>query len=107
MAKPRVKVPGKAKAGDVILIKTLISHKMETGRRKNKKTGELIPRKIINSFVAKFNGKEVFRAKMHPGISANPYLAFHVKVPASGEFEFTWTEDTGKTWSAKKKIAVG
>ena len=107
MAKPRVKVPHKAKPGEVILIKTLISHKMETGNRKNKKTGKLIPRKIINSFVAKFNGKEVFRAKMHPSISANPYMAFYAKVPSSGEFEFTWTEDTGKTWTAKRKIAVG
>jgi len=57
--KPRVKVPKSAKVGDVIEIKTLISHKMETGNRKDKKTGEKIPRLIINSFVAKFNGKQV------------------------------------------------
>ena len=107
MAKPRVKVPKSAKAGEVILIKTLISHKMENGLRKNKKTGKPIPRKIISDFVAKFNGKEVFKAKLHGGISANPYIAFHTKVPASGEFEFIWTEDTGKTWSAKKAITVG
>jgi len=106
MAKPRVKVPKTAKAGDIILIKTLISHKMENGLRKDKKTGKPIPRKIISDFSAKFNGKEVFKAKLHGGISANPYLAFNAKVPASGEFEFTWTEDTGKTWSAKKSITV-
>ncbi len=107
MAKPRVKVPKTAKAGEIIKIKTLIAHKMETGNRKNKKTGKLIPRKIIQDFQAKFNGKEVFRANLHPGISANPYLAFHAKVDKSGEFEFTWTEDTGKKWSAKKSITVG
>ena len=106
MAKPRVKVPKTAKAGEVIQIKTLISHKMETGLRKNKKTGKPIPRKIISDFVAKFNGKEVFKVKMQGGISANPYISFTTKVPASGEFEFTWTEDTGKTWSSKKSIAV-
>lgn len=106
MAKPRVKVPKKAKAGDVIQIKTLIAHKMETGLRKNKKTGKLIPRRIIQDFVAKFNGKEVFRANLHGGISANPYIAFFTKVGKSGEFEFTWTEDTGKKWSTKKSITV-
>jgi len=104
--KPRVKVPKSAKVGDVIEIKTLISHKMETGNRKNKKTGEKIPRLIINSFVAKFNGKQVFQSKMHPSISANPYIAFYLKVPGAGEFEFTWTDDSGKSWSAKKKLAV-
>jgi sulfur-oxidizing protein SoxZ len=104
--KPRVKVPKSAKVGDVIEIKTLISHKMETGNRKDKKTGEKIPRLIINSFVAKFNGKQVFQSKMHPSISANPYIAFFLKVPGAGEFEFIWTDDKGKTWSAKKKLAV-
>ena len=54
--KPRIKVPKTAKSGETILIKTLMSHKMETGVRKNKKTGKLIPRKIINKFVCKFNG---------------------------------------------------
>ena len=104
--KPRVKVPKSAKVGDVVEIKTLISHKMETGNRKDKKTGEKIPRLIINSFVAKFNGKQVFQSKMHPSISANPYIAFFLKVPGAGEFEFTWTDDNGKSWTAKKKLAV-
>ncbi len=104
--KPRVKVPKSAKVGDVIEIKTLISHKMETGNRKDKKTGDKIPRLIINSFVAKFNGKQVFQTKMHPSISANPYIAFFMKVTGAGEFEFTWTDDSGKSWSAKKKLAV-
>ncbi len=105
-SKPRVKVPKSAKVGDIVEIKTLISHKMETGNRKDKKTGKKIPRLIINSFVAKFNGKQVFKSTMHPAISANPYMGFFVKVPGAGEMEFTWTDDKGKTWSAKKKIAV-
>ncbi|MEE9588166.1 MAG: thiosulfate oxidation carrier complex protein SoxZ [Hyphomicrobiaceae bacterium] len=106
MAKPRVKIPKSAKVGDVVQIKTLITHKMETGLRKDKKTGEIIPRQIINSFAAKYNGKEVFRAKMHPAISANPYISFFMKVPGPGEFEFIWVDDTGKSWSTKKKLAV-
>ena len=104
--KPRVKIPKSAKVGDTIEIKTLISHKMETGLRKDKKTGEKIPRLIINSFVATFNGKQVFKSTMFPSISANPYIAFFLKVPGAGEMEFTWKDDSGKTWSAKKKLAV-
>lgn len=105
-SKPRIKIPSPAKLGEVIQIKTLISHNMETGLRKDAKTGQTIPRDIINSFIAKFNGKEVFRSTFHPGISANPYLAFHMKVPGPGEFEFTWTDDKGQTWSATEKLEV-
>ena len=107
MAKPRVKVPRTAKVGSVVTIKTLISHKMETGRRKNKKTGKKIPRKIIQDFSAKFNGKEVFGAQLHGAISANPYIAFPLKVTGSGDLEMTWTEETGKTWKAKRSIKAG
>ena len=70
--KPRVKVPKKAKSGEIIQIKTLMSHKMETGNRKDKKTGELIPRKIINKFVCTFDGTEVLSADIHPAVAANP-----------------------------------
>lgn len=106
MSKPRVKVPSKASKGEVITIKTLISHKMESGQRKDRKTGEKIPRNIINKFTAKFNGKEVFSVNIEPAVSANPYLQFSVKVPESGEFEFIWVDDDNKTYSTKKKITV-
>ena len=104
--KPRIKVPKKAKAGQLVQIKTLYSHKMETGLRKDKKTGKIIPRKIINSFACKFNGKEVISATIHPALAANPYFAFFAKVNESGTFDFTWTEDGGKTVSAQAKISV-
>lgn len=104
--KPRIKVPKTAKKGDIIKIKTLILHKMETGQRKDKKTKKLVPRMIINKFVATFNGKEVFSANMSPAISANPYFAFHTKATESGTFEFTWTDDEGKTVTASRKITV-
>ena len=105
MAKPRVKVPKTAKAGQVVQIKTLISHKMDTGLRKDK-AGKIIPLNIIESFTAVFNGKTVFEAKPRAAISANPYIAFHMKVPASGDLVMTWKDTTGKTWSAKKTITV-
>jgi len=104
--KPRVKVPKKAKSGEIVQIKTLMSHKMETGNRKNKKTGELIPRKIINKFVCTFNGKEVLSADIHPSVAANPYMAFYAKATESGTFNFEWTEDGGKKVTAKSDITV-
>lgn len=106
MAKPRVKAPKKVKAGEVFEVKTLISHKMETGLRKDKKTGKPIPQQIINSFVAKFNGEQVFAVKSHAAISANPYFAFFMKAGKTGELEMVWTEDTGKTWTDKRTITV-
>ena len=76
--KPRVRIPRKAKAGEVVEIKSLIEHKMETGQRKGK-DGKKIPRKIINRFECKFEGDLVFASDWHPAISANPYLAFHMR----------------------------
>jgi len=104
-AKPRVRVPSKAAKGEIVEIKTLISHIMETGRRKGK-DGKLIPRKIINKFEATFNGKPVFTADIHPAISANPYLAFFAKVDESGEFAFKWTDDDGSVYEKTAKISV-
>jgi sulfur-oxidizing protein SoxZ len=106
MSKPRVKVPKSASKDEIITIKTLISHKMESGQRKHKKTGKIIPRMIINKFTVKFNGMEVFSADIQPSVSANPFMEFTVKVPESGEFEFIWVDDSGKTYSIKKKITV-
>ena len=104
--KPRVRAPKKASKDEVVEIKTLISHPMESGQRKDRKTGEIIPRKIINSFTCTYNGQEVFKADFHPAISANPYMSFFVKVEESGEFEFTWVDDDGSTYSKKSKLTV-
>ena len=105
MAKARIKLPESAKIGDVIEVKTLISHVMETGQRKDA-DGKVIPRSIINAFKASFAGKEVFSAELHPGISANPYIAFFMKVPGPGEFEFTWIDDAGVKVVEKQALNV-
>lgn len=105
MTRPRVRLPERARVGDVIEVKTLISHVMETGQRKEP-DGKPIPRLIINSFTATFAGTEVFRAELHPGISANPYLAFFMRVPGPGEFEFTWTDDAGSKVAEKQRLNV-
>lgn len=103
--KPRLKVPKEAKKGEVIEIKTLLSHVMETGQRKDA-AGNLIPRKIINKFTAEFNGKPVFSADLEPAIAANPYLQFTAKVDESGTFKFTWTDDDGTVTTAEENITV-
>ncbi|WP_029057085.1 thiosulfate oxidation carrier complex protein SoxZ [Stappia stellulata] len=104
-SKPRVKVPKTASKDEVITIKTLISHKMESGQRKDK-DGNVIPRQIINKFTCDFNGKTVFSCDLEPAISANPYLEFSAKVPESGTFKFTWLDDDGSEYSTESKIAV-
>lgn len=104
-SKPRVKVPKSADKDEVITIKTLISHKMESGQRKDKE-GNPIPRQIINKFTCEFNGKLVFSCDLEPAISANPYLEFSAKVPESGVFTFTWVDDDGSVYSKESKIKV-
>ena len=105
-SRPRVKVPKSATKGQVVQIKTLVPHKMETGTRKNKKTGKKIPRLIINKVEATFNGKPVLTADLHPAISANPYFAFHARVEESGTFKFVWTDDKGKSITTSKNVTV-
>lgn len=102
---PRVRVPTQAKPGELIEIKTLISHEMESGQRKDA-TGKPIPRKIINKFTAAFNGKTVFEADWNPAISANPYQSFFYKASESGEFTFTWKDDDGSDYVATNKLTV-
>ena len=104
--KPRLKLPKEAKKGDVIEIKTLMPHIMESGQRKDK-DGKPIARKIINKFACEFNGKPVFAVDIEPAVAANPYLQFYAKVDESGTFKFTWTDDDGSVITAEEKITVG
>lgn len=104
--KPRVKVPKSAAAGESIVLKTLISHAMESGQRKDKE-GNAIPRSIINRFTCDFNGENVIDVKMEPAISTNPYFEFEALVPEAGEFKFTWYDDDGSVYEETKAIAIG
>ena len=103
--KPRVRVPKTAAIGEEITIKTLISHKMESGQRRDD-DGNIIPRSIINRFTADFNGQNVIDVALEPAISNNPYFQFDAVVPESGEFQFTWYDDDGSVYEAAKKIEV-
>jgi sulfur-oxidizing protein SoxZ len=105
MARTLINVPPKAKRGQIIEIKTLISHVMETGYRIGV-TGVPIPRDIIDDFVCTYNGEEVFRAKLYPAIAANPFITFFTVATASGTLAFAWTDQHGATQVQTAAIAV-
>ena len=103
--KPRIRVASTAKKGELVEVKTLITHPMESGQRKDD-AGKLVPRLIVNSLAVTYNGKPVMNLKIEPAISANPYFAFFVKVEESGTLKFTWTDDEKNSWTAENKIEV-
>lgn len=103
--KPRIKIQKTAKKGEIVQIKTLVSHTMESGQRKDA-AGNTIPRKIINKFSCTFNGAPVFSADIEPAVAANPYLQFAAKVEESGTFRFSWTDDDGTVTTADETITV-
>ncbi len=104
-AKPRIKIPKSAAAGDIITIKTLLSHPMESGQRKDS-DGNVIPRMIINKFTCEFNGNPVFSCDIDPAVSANPYFEFTARVDEAGTFKMTWVDDSGEVVEAEKDIAL-
>ena len=105
MARALINVPKQAKRGTVIEIKTLVSHPMETGYRRDP-MGNAIPRDIINRFVCTYNGAEVFRADLFPAVAANPFLSFHTVATESGELKLSWTGDDGNTQTETVNITV-
>ncbi len=105
MARPLINVPPKAKRGDTIEIKTLISHIMETGFRHDT-LGKRIPRNIITTFTCRYNGEEIFRADLFPAIAANPFISFFTVATESGTIDFEWTGDNGFHETGSAKIAV-
>jgi sulfur-oxidizing protein SoxZ len=105
MSRALVNVPKRARPGQVIEIKTLISHPMETGYRRDM-VGRAIPRDIINRFVCTYNGVEVFRADLFPAIAANPFLSFFTVATESGTIALSWTGDDGQTQTETATITV-
>ena len=104
--KPRIKLDKKeAKKGDIVEVKALVQHIMETGQRKDA-DGKTIPRKILNKFTCTVAGKRVFAADFEPAISANPYIQFKFKATESGPVVLTWTDDDGSTITGEETITV-
>jgi sulfur-oxidizing protein SoxZ len=105
MASALINVPKTARRGDIIEIKTLMSHIMETGYR-HTAAGEIVPRDIITSFTCRFNGTEIFRADLFPAIAANPFITFFTRATDSGKFEFEWIGDNGFSETTSAPIFV-
>jgi sulfur-oxidizing protein SoxZ len=105
MARALINVPPKARRGEVIEIKTLISHLMETGFRRDN-VGKPIPRNIITQFTCTYNGEEIFRADLYPAIAANPFITFSTVATESGTIAFEWTGDNGFHETGAAKITV-
>jgi sulfur-oxidizing protein SoxZ len=105
MARALITVPATAKRGEVIEIKTLIAHPMETGYRAGS-DGRVLPRDIIRRFTCSYNGVEIFRAELFPAMSANPFIAFSTVATESGTLTFTWQGDKGFTQTDTATITV-
>ena len=106
--KPRVRIsPKNPKKGQAFEVKTLVTHDMETGLRKDKATGKPIPRDFLNRLVATYGGKTVMDATWHPSISANPFTSFFVVAGESGPMTFTWTDDKGVDYTKTITVKVG
>src|SRR6266404_148767 len=105
MARAIIRMPSQAKRGEIIEIRTLASHTMETGFR-HSDTGALIPRDIITRFVCTYNGAEIFSADLYPAIAANPFITFSTVATESGKLEFKWTGDNGFAVTESASITV-
>jgi sulfur-oxidizing protein SoxZ len=105
LGNPRVRVPERAKRGEVIEIRAMIEHPMESGFRLDN-VGKPIPRHIVESFTCRFERREVFRVKLHPAVSTNPYFLFYVVATQTGELVFTWTDDQGNVATHSARLEV-
>jgi sulfur-oxidizing protein SoxZ len=105
MSTPRIRLPQTIKKGEVFEVKTLITHVMESGQRRDS-AGKVIPRQIINKFTCSYNGREVVRMDLAPAIAANPFITFFVTATESGTLDFAWTDDDGTVFKDTQKITV-
>ncbi|MGF1627933.1 MAG: thiosulfate oxidation carrier complex protein SoxZ [Kiloniellaceae bacterium] len=100
-----ISAPKTARRGEVIEIKTMIAHAMETGYRRDS-SGRPVPRNIVNRFVCTYDGEEVFSAELFPAVAANPLIAFTTVAVQTGRLTFAWTDDSGNTETASVEITV-
>lgn len=105
MTRALVNVPKTARRGEIIEIRAMIQHVMETGYREGP-NGVMIPRHIIKRFVCKYAGEEIFSAELFPAVAANPYMAFSAIATESGTITFEWTDDKGEMQSTSAEITV-
>lgn len=104
---PRIWLSNRSpKKGEVVIVRAMVQHPMETGLRK-RASGELIPRKIIHKFEATLNGKPVLTWDLETGVATNPYLEFRFKAEEAGDLRMVWTDDDKNSVQAVEKIVLG
>lgn len=105
MANALIDIPKSARKGDIITLRALVSHLMETGYRREI-SGAVIPRLIIHTFTCRYDGEEIFRADLFPAMAANPLIAFNTIATRSGPITFTWVDDAGVTITETATLVV-
>ena len=105
LATPRIRAPRSARAGEVVEIRTLIEHPMETGFRQD--GGRPVPRDLLNRMVVRVNGEVALQAELRNGTAANPFHVFFLRLERSSELDFTFTDERGRTSRATARITVG
>ena len=105
MARALVNMPTTARRGEVIEIRTLVAHPMETGYRRGD-DGSILPRNLIRRFTCRYDGDTVFAADLYPAVAANPLLVFSTVATASGTLTFTWEGDNGFVQTEAQAITV-
>jgi len=104
MASKSIRIRANIK-GDVTEVKALMSHPMETGLRKDKKTGEKIPAHFIKEVTAEHKGTSVMVAQWGVAVSKNPYLSFKFKGGAAGDtIKISWVDNKGESDAAETTI---
>ena len=101
----RVNVPATARHGEIVSVRALIAHPMETGLRLGAGE-EWVRQRIISRFRCAYRGAELFRARLYPAIATNPYFQFHARAEASGAFEFDWYDTLDLTFTDRAEITV-
>ncbi len=105
MGKAIVKIkPKKYKVGDIVKVDFIAIHPMETGMRKDKKSGKIIPAKYIEDVEFFYNGKLFTKMDIWESTSTNPYLSVNLKITEPGEVKVTYKDNTGETGEKAKKI---
>ena len=105
MAQTHIAMPATAAKGEIIKIKVLIRHVMETGHRRDRE-GQVIGRELINHFAVTYGGSVIFRAELHPGMAANPFFAFSTRARESGDLVFEWQGDNGFQALETRRLVV-
>ena len=102
MAK-KIKIRAKSKDG-IVTVKSLMNHPMETGLRKDKKTGKKVPAHFIQEVIAKVGDRTVLEAFWAGAISKNPYLSFKYKGDKGDTLTMSWVDNQGNSETASAKV---